>query len=105
MAEVHYYTVHEVKTILEEESKQRELSQLAKSTLTYLQKLNTIKSKEIRKMVNELMEVVNIDEKLAVKIADVMPQFPEEVRAIFQKIRNYKDDDIEKVLSIVKKYL
>ena len=47
-----------------------------------------------------------MNEVTSYKIADILPKYPEDVRAIFSKERiNLESDDIQKILDIVAEYL
>lgn len=96
----------EVKEILEEERKARELSSEQQFSLEHAQKFSRIESKKSRKLVNELMnEIEGLPETLAIKMVDLMPTDPEDIRLIFAKERaNVKKKDIDKILDIVEKY-
>jgi len=101
-----YVTLAEVKEILEEEAKKRELTTEQKYALDHSQRFARIDSKKSKKLVKELLQEVEIlSEPIAVKLADTMPREPEDVRIIFAKERaNIQKKDIEKILGIVEKY-
>lgn len=99
-------SVPEVKEILEEESKLRELSTEQKYALEHAQKFSRIDSKKSRKLINELMKEIEVlNEPLAAKLADLMPNEAEDIKIVFAKERaNIQKKDIEKILDIVGKY-
>jgi len=99
-------TLTEVRDILLERQEQGELTAEQKLALEHSQKFARVDSKKSRKLVKELMELGFVSDMNAVKIADVMPDHPDDIRALFAKERATLDKkDIEKVLSIVGKYL
>jgi DNA-directed RNA polymerase subunit F len=99
-------TLAEVKDILLERQEQGELTAEQKLALEHSQKFARSDSKKARKLMKELMELGFVSEVNAAKIADVMPDHPDDVRVLFAKERaNLDKKDIEKILSIVEKYL
>ncbi|MGQ9587704.1 MAG: RNA polymerase Rpb4 family protein [Thermoplasmata archaeon] len=96
----------EVKDMLAERQVETELTQEQKLSLEHAQKFSRLDSKKARKLIKELTELGFVSEINAVKIADIMPSHPDDVRLIFSKERaSVEKKDIEKVLSIVEKYL
>ena len=99
-------TLAEVKDTLLERQEQGELTAEQKLALEHCQKFARIDSKKVKKLIKELTELAFVSEVNAVKIADIMPDHPDDVRALFAKERaNLDKKDIEKILSIVEKYL
>jgi DNA-directed RNA polymerase subunit F len=99
-------TLAEVKDTLVERQEQGELTAEQKLALEHCQKFARIDSKKAKKLIKELTELAFVSEVNAVKIADIMPDHPDDVRALFAKERaNLDKKDIEKILSIVEKYL
>ena len=99
-------TVAEVKTILEDEATQRELSTEQKYSMEHSQRFSRLEGKKARKLVNELLqEIEGMSEPVAIKIADLMPKDAEDIRIIFAKERAaLQKKDIEKILGIIEKY-
>lgn len=99
-------TLAEVKDIVTERQDEGELTAEQKLALEHVQRFARVDSKKSRKLVKELLELSFVSEVNAVKIADVMPTHPDDVRLIFSKERaSVEKKDIEKVLSVVEKYL
>ena len=99
-------TLAEVKEILQERQNEGELTAEQKLALEHVQRFAKIDAKKARKLVKELMELGYVSEVNAVKIADVMPTHADDVRLIFSKERaSVEKKDIEKILSVVNKYL
>jgi len=101
-----YVTLPEVKEILESEVKARELSTEQKYSLEHSQRFARLDDKKARKLVAELIsEVEGLSETIAIKIADLMPKDPEDIRILFAKERaGAQKKDVEKILAIVEKY-
>ncbi|MGD9963327.1 MAG: RNA polymerase Rpb4 family protein [Thermoplasmata archaeon] len=99
-------TLAEVRDILLERQEQGELTPEQKLALEHSQKFARIDGKKSRKLVKELIELGFVSEVNAVKIADTMPDHPDDIRSLFAKERaNLDKKDVEKVLSVVGKYL
>ena len=96
----------EVKDILAERQGEGGLTAEQKLALEHAQKFSRLDSKKARKLIKELTELGFVSEVNAVKIADILPSHPDDVRLIFSKERaSVEKKDIEKILSIVQKYL
>ncbi len=101
-----YLTLAEVKEILREENEKRELNPLQKSSLMHAEEFARLKKEDAEKLVEELMQLDFVDEKHAVKIADVLPIHPDQVRALYYKEKIVlPPEDIKKILDIVAKYI
>ena len=99
-------TLAEVKDILTERQETGELTAEQKLALEHAQKFSRVDSKKAKKLVKELMELGFVSETNAAKIADLLPSNADDVRLIFSKERaSVEKKDIEKILSIVQKYL
>jgi DNA-directed RNA polymerase subunit F len=62
-------------------------------------------AKESRALINELLGLPKTKKLIAIRIADLMPKSPNEVRAIYAKERfTLAEADIEKILDCVAKY-
>lgn len=96
----------EVKEILLERQEEQELTPEQKLALEHSQKFSRLEAKKVKKLVKELGALEFLTEQNAIKIVDVMPTHPDDVRVIFAKERaNLEKKDIEKILSVVEKYL
>jgi DNA-directed RNA polymerase subunit F len=96
-------TIAEVKRMLEDLSKNYELTYEQNLTLDHVTKFSKIEEETAKKMVEELAE--NFKKTQAIKIADIMPEDMADLRLLFAKERGtYKKEDLEKILEIVNKY-
>jgi len=60
---------------------------------------------DVHKLVAELRTLPFIDASLAVKIADILPQYPEEVRLLFAKERVVlEEEQLTRLLELVAQY-
>jgi DNA-directed RNA polymerase subunit F len=99
-------TLAEVKEILLGRQEEQELTAEQKLALEHCQKFSRLEAKKVKKLLKELGELGFVTEPNAVKIVDVMPSHPDDVRVIFAKERaSLEKKDIEKILSVVEKYL
>ena len=99
-------TLAEVKEILLERQEEQELTAEQKLALEHCQKFSRLEAKKVKKLLKELGELGFVTEANAVKIVDIMPTHADDVRVIFAKERaNLEKKDIEKILSVVEKYL
>lgn len=93
--------VSEVRDILEKRKEEGELTYEQKVSLEYAQEFGKHSAKKSRDAVKALVEM-GIDEKLAVKLADIAPKTKEEVKLIFEKVRfDLKEANVQKILDIV----
>lgn len=111
----------EVKELLGRENEKRseagnELNAIQKSTMEHAQ-INSVLSKEqTEALIMEIRELkfdtreglYVIPEALVYKIADILPRYKNDVRAIFYKERgiNVEENDVDdKIIEIVSKYI
>ena len=107
MAEEEQLSLAEVKKLLEKEKSSREeLMPEQKLALQHAESFAKLTPTKTKKLVKELVKIEQISEQNAYKIADILPKYSEEVRAIFSKERfTLSKEDVEKVLKLVEKYL
>jgi DNA-directed RNA polymerase subunit F len=99
-------TLAEVKQLMEEESKLRvELSSEQKISLDHSTKFGKLPLEEVKKLIKELKDLEFISDSVSVKIADILPAYPEDVRVLFAKERLILDKkQIDQIIATVKKY-
>ncbi len=98
-----YLTIPETKEILEKISKERDINDFQKDVLTYVRNMSKISPEEAKEMVKKLMKLDFVSEKMAVKIVDIMPVNPEQVRSIFYKEKkDLNEEQISSILAILK---
>jgi DNA-directed RNA polymerase subunit F len=99
-------TLAEVKEFLEEEAEKRELTTEQRYALEHAKLFAKITAKKSRQLVDDLKKLPFVTEASACKIADILPQYTDDVRSIFFKERyTLKEEDISKVIEIVSKYI
>lgn len=93
----------EVKEILEEFSEKNELSYEQNLTLAHVTNFQKLPLEDTEKLIEELESIVKT--KYAIRIADLMPKDPADLRLIFAKEKfPMKKDEMEDVLKILNKY-
>ena len=112
-----YVTLAEVRTLLEEVAESRKgtagllededvLLASQKSALDHAQKVSNISLEDANKIIEEVSQIEDVTDAIAVKIADILPKYPEDVRAIFSKERiTLSNDQINQIIEIVGKYI
>ncbi|MDR3205959.1 MAG: RNA polymerase Rpb4 family protein [Candidatus Methanoplasma sp.] len=101
-----YVTLAEVKDLLTAENLERELLPTQKAAMEHAEKTAALSTEDAKALMAEVMEIEGVTDYVAVKIADLIPQFPEDVRAIFSKERITLDAPfITKIIEVVSKYL
>jgi DNA-directed RNA polymerase subunit F len=112
-----YVTLAEVRDLLEEVAESREgtagelededvLLASQKSALDHAQKVSNISLEDANKIIEEVSQIEDVTDAIAVKIADILPKYPEDVRAIFSKERiTLSNDQINQIIEIVGKYI
>jgi len=107
--EFKYITISEAKEILEKlVEKRKESGELifeTRKTMNYLNTISKLSGEDSRKLVDEIKSLPYVTEEIAIKIADLLPDLPDEVRVIFAKERiTINPEQIQAILDIVKKY-
>ena len=101
-----YVTLAEVKKLLLEENEKRELNSVQKAALTHAEEFAKLSAEDSRKLVEELLGLDFMDERHAVKIADILPVHPDQVRAVYAKEKIVlPPEQIKQILDIVAKYI
>ena len=101
-----YVTLAEVKELLMEESEKRELLASQRSALEHAQKVSYLSVEDTLNIVEEVKKLDKVTDRIAIKIADILPKYPNDVRAIFYKERvELTGSDIQEILDIVAKYI
>ncbi|MCI4340443.1 MAG: RNA polymerase, partial [Thermoplasmata archaeon] len=83
----------DVRKLLTEEASRRTLPREAMLAQQHAELFALLAPEEIAKLVAELRHLPYVDAALAVKLADTMPQYPEEVRLLFSKERVVLDEE------------
>ncbi len=91
-----------VKGLLAEEAAHRTLPREASLALQHAETFARLSDEATAKLVEELRTLPYVDAAVAVKIADSLPQYPEEIRLLFSKERVPLDEEqVTRLLEIV----
>ena len=95
----------EAKEVLSSREKRKELSYEQKLALEHLNKFTKIKPEDAKKLSEELSGVLRMSQETLVQILNFLPKNPDELRMIFSREKfSLKEDEINKILEIIKKY-
>ena len=98
-------SLSEVKKILMKEEQERELSYEKKLALQHARDFAKLTSTKTKLLVDSLKKIERVSEEHAYKIADILPEGPDDVRAIFAKERfNLESGEIKEILEILDKF-
>jgi len=91
-----------VKQLLDEEAARRTLPREASLAHQHAEVFARLSDEATGRLIEELRTVPYVDAAVAVKIADTLPQYPEEIRLLFSKERVPLDEEqIGRLLEIV----
>ncbi len=95
----------EAKEILEAREKQGDLGYEQKIAMEHLKKHTKLSASDAKKLIEEISSVLRMSNETMSLIANILPKTTDEVRMIFARERfSLKEDEIAKILEIVKKY-
>jgi len=95
----------EAKKVMTSREKDKELTYEQKLALEHLKKFTKLKPTESKKFLEELSEVLRMSEETKTQILNLLPKTPDELRMIFTRENfSLKDEEIKKILGIIKKY-
>jgi len=99
-------SIAEIKERLQESEKKKDLNFRAAKVLEYANEVVTRKRKDIDEIIEGLksLNISRLNERVIVKIADVMPENVEVLKAILTgEDMTLKADDLEKIMNVLKK--
>ncbi len=95
----------EAKEILEKREKEGELGYEQKIALEHLKKHTRLSGPDAKKLSDEISSILRMSSETMAMIANVLPKTADEVRMIFARERfSLKEEEIAKIIEIVKKY-
>ena len=107
-----YLTVSEVKNLLEEveaeraADEEREIRYELARSIEHVNRFAFLDPEESLELVDELQQLEKVDDKTAYKIADLLPQDRDELRAVYAQERYaLSGDELDEVLNVVAKYV
>lgn len=94
-----------VRSLLTEEAGRRTLPREAMLAQQHGEGFARLTIEETQALITELKTLPFVDTSLAVKLADILPQYPEEVRLLFSKERVLLDEaQLTRLLEIIAQY-
>jgi DNA-directed RNA polymerase subunit F len=95
----------EAKKIMDKYKDRKDLTYEQKIALEYLRKFTKLDYDKSKKLLEEVSGVLRMSPETAIQILNILPKTPDEVRLLFAKERfSLKEEEIKKILEIVKKY-
>lgn len=94
------------KDIMLKKEKNEEISYEQKLAIEHLKKFTKLSKDKALKLAEEVSGVVKLSEEVLVQIVDVLPQTKDEIRTILASEKfSLRDEEIDKILEIIKKYV
>ena len=104
-----YVTLAQVRELLEAEAEIRgydNLLQSQKAALDHAQTVCSISLEQANAIIDEVKQIDIVSDAVALKIADLLPRYPEDVRAIFSKERvTLEPQQIQQRIDIVAQHI
>jgi DNA-directed RNA polymerase subunit F len=107
-----YLTISEAKELLAEveaeraADEDREMRYELARAIEHVNRFALLTPEESRELVDELLELEKVDEATAYKVADLLPQDRDELRAVFAQQRySLSGDELDDILNVVAKYV
>ncbi len=93
------------KEILAEREKRGELIYEQKAALEHLKKFTKLSRDKAERLMEEISAVVKLSDEVLIQLVDILPKTPEELRTILAMERfSLREEEIQKILEIIKKY-
>lgn len=101
-----YVSLAEVKEILTAESEKREINGQQRHAFDHAQAIASLSVEDTNRLMDEINALDFTTDFTSYKIADLLPKYPEDVRAVFAKERiNLEAENVQQIIDIVGKYL
>ncbi len=97
-------TLVEVRELLSERKKEKELTYEQDLTLKYAKRFGKLTIKQLEKLREELSKMEKLDEIAIVKIIDILPKTKEILDIILPKNMQLDNETTEKILNVTKKF-
>ncbi|KZN24056.1 MULTISPECIES: RNA polymerase Rpb4 family protein [unclassified Haladaptatus] len=106
-----YLTTPEAKELLADIERERALDETREMpynlsrAIEHVNRFAALDAEESRELVAELLELEKVDEQTGYKIADLLPQDRDELRAVYAQERfTLSGDELDEILNVVAKY-
>ena len=96
--------LNEVKEVLAERKKEKDLSYEQDLTATYAKRFSKLTPSQSEKMRKDLAEAGGLGPEITAKIIDILPERKETVEMLFPKDQPADAASVQKILDIAKKY-
>ena len=94
------------KEIMLKKEKSEEISYEQKLAIDHLKKFTKLSKDKALKLAEEISNIVKLSEEILVQIVDILPQTKDEIRTILASEKfSLRDEEINKILETIKKYL
>jgi DNA-directed RNA polymerase subunit F len=94
------------KEIMLKREKKGELTYEQKIALEHLRKFTKLSKEKAENLMKEISSFVRLSDEILVQIVDIMPKTRDELRLITAMEKfSLREDEMDKILEIVKKYL
>lgn len=100
-----FISLSEIKTIVSERKKEKDLKYEQDQSLKYTKEFAKITDVKAKKLIEDLMKINGMTERLSVKIADIAPEEIEIMQLLPLKEENVSDETLKEALETVKKYV
>lgn len=96
----------EAKEIMTAREKEGDLGYEQKLAVEHLKKFTKLKSAEAKELAEELSAVLRMNPETLAQIINIMPKNADELRMVFAREKfSLKEEETNKILEIIKKYL
>jgi DNA-directed RNA polymerase subunit F len=106
-----YLTISEAKELLQDleaetaDDEEREMRYELARAIEHVNRFAVLEPEAARDLVGELQDLEKVDEKTAYKIANLLPQDRDELRAVYAQERySLSGDELDEILDVVAKY-
>ena len=97
--------IPEVKRIMEDRKKERDLVYEQKICLEYLEKIPKMTTTKTKELYEELSKIAILRPRYIAMIINMLPDTDEEVENLFSKERtNLKKEEVKQIVDVVNKY-
>lgn len=101
-----YVSIPEIKKILLEDSELEGFTQEKREILHHAELFSFLSLEETLKLIDELQKIDRINSYHAHKLAEILPQSEEELRAIFAKeIMSPSEEEMKKIMETLVKFI
>ncbi len=94
----------EVKQLLADRKKEKDLTYEQDITLKFAKKFSKLSLANAKKLQAELEKIEELDSETVTKIIDILPEKKEKLQLLFIKETVLNEVDLQKILSLCKKY-